>query len=135
MLLKEQQQRIELEKEKALLEEQQKKTQELKDRLTPENIEDKVKIESDIEKTKIRRKDIKKDFWKRLASAESIQKLEGTVGHLTEAEAQKIQLRKVKLEGRLRRLISVHSNVCLLMRLTQCWRKSIKFLGRICVMP
>ena len=29
---------MELEKEKALLEEQQRKTQELKDRLTPENI-------------------------------------------------------------------------------------------------
>ena len=52
-MLKEQQQRIELEKEKVLLEEQQKKTQELKDKLTPENTEDKAKIESDIEKAKI----------------------------------------------------------------------------------
>ena len=111
MLLKEQQQRIELEKEKALLEEQQKKTQELKDRLTPENIEHKAKIESDIEKAKIRREDIEKDFWKRLASAESIQKLEGTVGHLTETEVWKIQLKKVKLKVRLRGLISAHSNV------------------------
>ena len=101
LLLKEQQQRIELEKEKALLEEQQKKTQELKDRMTPENIKDKAKIESDIEKAKIRRKDIEKDFWKRLTSVESIQKLEGTVGHLTETEVWKIQLRKVKLKVRL----------------------------------
>ena len=62
LLPKEQQQRIELEKEKALLEEQQKKTQELKDRLTSENTEDKAKIESDIEKAKIRWKDINKDF-------------------------------------------------------------------------
>ena len=30
---------------------------------------------------------------------------------MTEAEAQKIQLRKVKLEVRLRRLIPAHSNV------------------------
>ena len=101
LLLKEQQQRIELEKEKALLEEQQKKTQELKDRMTPENIKDKAKIESDIEKAKIRRKDIEKDFWKRLTSVESIQKLEGTVGNLTETEVWKIQLRKVKLKVRL----------------------------------
>ena len=86
MLLKEQQQRIELEKEKALLEEQQKKTQELKDRLTPENVEDKEKIELDVIKAKIRRKDIEKDFQKRLANAESVQRLEGTAGHLTEAE-------------------------------------------------
>ena len=100
LLLKEQQQRVELEKDKALLEEQQKKTQELKDRLTPENIADKAKIESGIEKAKIGRKDIKKDFWKMLASAESIQKLEGTVGHLTETEVWKIQLRKVKLEAK-----------------------------------
>ena len=46
-----------------------------------------------------------------LASAESIQKLEGTVGHLTKTEVWKIQLRKVKLEMRLRGLISAHSNV------------------------
>ena len=35
-------------KEKALLEEQQRKTQELRDRLTPGNIENKEKVESDI---------------------------------------------------------------------------------------
>ena len=34
---------MELEKEKALLEEQQRKTQELRDRLTPENVESKEK--------------------------------------------------------------------------------------------
>ena len=34
---------MELEREKALLEEQQRKTQELKDRLTPENIKSKEK--------------------------------------------------------------------------------------------
>ena len=49
---------MELEREKALLEEQQRKTQELKDRLTPENMENKEKIESDIQKAKIREKDV-----------------------------------------------------------------------------
>ena len=45
---------MELEREKALLEEQQRKTQELRDRLTPENIESREKIELDLQKAKIR---------------------------------------------------------------------------------
>ena len=63
---------MELEREKALLEEQQRKTQELKDRLTPENIESKEKIESDLQEVKIRKKDVQQEFHKRLVSAESI---------------------------------------------------------------
>ena len=102
---------MELEREKALLEEQQRKTQELRDRLTLENLEDKEKAESDIKKAKIRKKDIQKEFHKRLASAESIQVLEGTAGKLTEDEMRKIQLRKIKLEARLRKLISAHNLV------------------------
>ena len=43
--------------------------------------------------------------------AESIQALEGTVRKLTEDEIRKIQLRKVKLEAKLRKLISAHSLV------------------------
>ena len=111
LLVKEQQWRIELEKEKALLEEQQRKTQALKDRLTPENIENREKIEFDLQKARIREKDVQQEFHKRLASAESIQALEGTVGKLTEEEIRKIQLRKVKLEAKLRKLISAHSLV------------------------
>ena len=99
LLLKEQQWWVELEKEKALLEEQKRKTQELKDRATPENIESKEKIESDVQQ----------EFFKRLASAESVQMLEGTAGKLTEDETRKIQLRKVKLEARLWKLISAHN--------------------------
>ena len=90
-----------LEKEKILLEEQQRKTQELKDRATPENIGSKEKIESDLQKAKIRKEDVQQEFCKRLASAESVQMLEGTAGKLTEDETRKIQLRKVKLEARL----------------------------------
>ena len=93
-------------REKALLEEQQRKTQELKDRATLENVESKEKIESDVQKAKIM-----EEFHKRLASAESIQILEGTAGKLTEDETRKIQLRKVKLEARLWKLISAHSLV------------------------
>ena len=89
-----------------MLEEQQRKTQELRDRLTPENVESKEKIESDIKKAKIRKKDIQQEFHKRLASAESIQVLEGTAGKLTEDETRKVQLRKIKLEARLRKLIT-----------------------------
>ena len=100
---------MELEREKALLEEQQRKTQELRDRLTPENVESKEKIESDVQKAKIRKKDFQQEFCKRLASAESIQVLEGMAGKLTEEEMKKIQLRKIKLEARLRKLISTHS--------------------------
>ena len=111
LLVKEQQWRIELEKEKALLEEQQRKTQALKDRLTPENIENREKIELDLQKARIREKDVQQEFRKRLASAESIQALEGTVGKLTEEEIRKIKLRKVKLEAKLRKLISAHSLV------------------------
>ena len=102
---------MELEKEKALLEEQQRKPQELRDRLTPENIESKEKVESDIKKAKIRKKDIQQEFHKRLASAESIQVLERTAEKLTEDEMRKIQLRKIKLEARLRKLISAHNLV------------------------
>ena len=102
---------MELEKEKALLEEQQRKTQELKDRLTPENIESREKIEWDLQKARIREKDVQQEFRKRLASAESIQVLEGTAGKLTEDEIRKIQLKKVKLEDRLLKLISAHNLV------------------------
>ena len=102
---------MELEREKALLEEQQRKTQELKDRLTPENIQSKEKIESDLQEAKIREKDIQQEFHKRLVSAESIQVLEGTAGKLTEDEIRKIQFKKVKLEARLWKLISAHSLV------------------------
>ena len=96
---------MELEKEKVLLEEQQRKTQELKDRLTPEDIENREKIELDLQKARIRERDVQQEFCKRLVSAESIQVLEDTVGKLTEDEIRKIQLRKVKLEARLRKLI------------------------------
>ena len=75
-----------------MLEEQQRKTQEFRDRLTPENIENKEKIESDIKKAKIRKKDIQQE---RLASAESIQVLEGTAGKLTEDEMRKISSEKL----------------------------------------
>ena len=109
MLVKEQQWQIELEKEKAFLEEQQRKTQELKDRLTPEDVENREKIELDLQKVRIREKDVQQEFHKRLASAESIQVLEGTAGKLTEDEIRKIQLKKVKLEARLRKLISAHN--------------------------
>ena len=61
-----------------MLEEQQRITQELRDRLTPENIGNQEKIESDIRKAKIRKKDIQPE---RLACAESIQVLEGTAGN------------------------------------------------------
>ena len=111
LLVKEQQCRIELEKGKALLEEQQRKTQELKDRLTPENIENREKIERDLQKARIREQDVQQEFRKQLVSAESIQALEGTVRKLTEDEMRKIQLRKVKLEAKLRKLISAHSLV------------------------
>ena len=94
-----------------MLEEQQRKTQELRDGLTPENVENKEKIESDIKKAKIRKKDIQQEFCKRLASADSIQVLEGMAGKLTEDEMRKIQLRKIKLEARLRNLISAHNLV------------------------
>ena len=94
-----------------MLEEQQRKTQELRDRLTPENVESKEKIESDIKKAKIRKKDIQQEFCKRLANAESIQVLEGTRGKLTEDEMRKVQLRKIKLEARLRKVISAHNLV------------------------
>ena len=88
-----------------------KKNPELRGRLTPENIENKEKAESDIKKAKIRKKDIQQEFCKRSASAESIQVLEGTTGKLTEDEMRKIQLRKIKLEARLRKLISAHNLV------------------------
>ena len=92
-----------------MLEEQQRKL--LRDRLTPENIDSKEKIESDIKKEKIRKKDIQQEFHKRLASAEFIQVSEGTAGKLTEDETRKVQLRKIKLQARLRKLISVHNLV------------------------
>ena len=69
-----------------MLEEQQRKTQELRDRLTPEIVENKEKIKSDKKKAKIRKKDIQQEYHKRLASAESIQVLEETAGKLTEDE-------------------------------------------------
>ena len=62
-------------------------------------------------KANIRKKDIQQEFCKRLASAESIQVLEGTAGKLTEDEMKKVQLRKIKLEARLRKLISAHNLV------------------------
>ena len=68
---------MELEKEKALLEEQERKTQQLKDRLTPENIKSKEKIELDLQEAKIMERDMQQEFCKRLVSAESIQVLEG----------------------------------------------------------
>ena len=102
---------MELEKEKALLEEEQRKTQELRDRLTPENVESKEKVESVIKKAKIRKKDIQQEYCKRLASAECIQVLEGTAGKLTKNEMRKVQLRKIKLEARLKKLISAHNLV------------------------
>ena len=71
-------------------------------------MESKEKIESDIKKAKIRKKDIQQEFHKRLASVESIQDLEGTAEKLTEDEMRKVQLRKIKLEARLRKLISAH---------------------------
>ena len=86
-----------------MLEEQQRKTRELKDRSTPENIENKEKIDGDLQKAKIREKDVQQEFCKRLESAESIQVLED--------ETRKIQLRKVKSEARLRKLISAHNLV------------------------
>ena len=43
---------------KSFVGEQQRKIQELRDRLTLENIESKEKVESDIKKAKIRKKDI-----------------------------------------------------------------------------
>ena len=89
MCIRDRQHRIELEREKALLEEQQRKTQELKDRLTPKNIGSKEKIELDLQEAKIREKDIQQEFHKRLASAESIQELEGTAGKLSEEEIRK----------------------------------------------
>ena len=82
-----------------------------KDRLTPENIESKEKIELDLQEAKIREKDVQQEFHKRLVSAESIQVLEGTTGKLTEDETRKIQFKKVKLEARLWKLISAHSLV------------------------
>ena len=96
-----------------MLEEQQRKTQELRDRLTPENIGNQEKIEYDIRKAKIRKKDIQQEFCKRLASAEAIQVLEGMAGKLTEDEMRKVQLREIKLEARLRKLISAHNLVML----------------------
>ena len=64
-----------------------------------------------MQKARIREKDVQQEFHKRLASAESIQVLEGTVGKLMEDEIRKIQLRKVKLEARLWKLISTHNLV------------------------
>ena len=63
-----------------------------------------------MQKAWIREKDVQQEFCKRLASAESIQVLEGTAGKLTEHEIRKIQ-KKVKLEARLRKLISAHNLV------------------------
>ena len=67
-----------------MLEEQQRKTQELRDRLTLENIGNQEKIGSNIKKAKIRKRDVQQEFCKRLASVESIQVLEGMAGELTE---------------------------------------------------
>ena len=64
-----------------------------------------------MQKARIRERDVQQESHKRLVSAESIQALEGTVGKLTEDEIRKIQLRKVKLEAKLRKLISAHSLV------------------------
>ena len=82
---------MELEREKALLEEQKRKTQELKDRLTPENVKSKEKIELDLQEAKIMEKDVQQEFHKRLISAESVQVLEGTAGKLTKDETRRIQ--------------------------------------------
>ena len=56
-------------------------------------------------------KDIQQEFRKRLASVESIQVLEGMEGKLTEDEMRKVQLKNIKLEARLRKLISAHNLV------------------------
>ena len=61
----------------------------------------------------MRKKDIQQEFRKRLASVESIQVLEGMAEKLTEDEMRKLQLRKIKLEARLRKLISAHNLVVL----------------------
>ena len=110
------------------MEEQQRKTQELKDRLTPENIENREKIELDLQKARIREKDVQQEFRKRLASAESIQVLEGTAGKLTEDEIRKIQLKKVKLEARLRKLISAHNLVMLIIWLNPMLEEKYQIL-------
>ena len=102
---------MELEREKALLEEQKRTTQESRDRLTPENVKRKEEIELDLQKAKIREKDVQQEFCKRLVSTESIQVLEGAAGKLTEDELRKVQLKKVKLEARLQKLISAHNLV------------------------
>ena len=46
-----------------------------------------------------------------MASAESIQVLEVMAEKLTEDEMRKVQLRKIKLKARLRKLISAHNLV------------------------
>ena len=68
------------------MEEHQRKMQELRDKLTLENVENQEKNESNIKKAKIRKRDIQQESCKRLASAESIQVLGGMVGKLTEDE-------------------------------------------------
>ena len=111
-----------------------KKTQELRDRLTPENVENKEKIESDIQKAKIRKKDVQQEFHKRLASAESIQVLDGTAGKLTEDEMRKIQLRKIKLEARLRKLISAHNLVVSSHKLDPMLGEKYQTSNKTCIM-
>ena len=72
-----------------MLEEQQRKTQELRDRLTPENIGNQEKLESKIKRAKIRKRDVQQEFHKRLASAESIQVLEGMAGERLKMKCKK----------------------------------------------
>ena len=64
-----------------------------------------------MQEAKIMEKDVQQEFCKRLVSAESVQVLEGTAGKLTEDETRKIQLKKIKLEARLWKLISAHNLV------------------------
>ena len=87
-----------------------------------------------MQKARIREKDVQQKFCKRLESAGSIQVLEGTVGELTEDEIRKIQLRKVKLEARLRKLISAHNLVVASYELNPMLEEKYQILNRICIM-
>ena len=64
-----------------------------------------------MQEAKIMEREVQQEFQKRLVSAESVQVLEGTAGKLMEDEMRKIQLKEVKLEARLWKLISAHSLV------------------------
>ena len=77
-------------------------------------MEEKYKAEQEAIQLRLKQEKLQREqeeLARRLVSAESIQMLEGTAGKLTEDEIRKIQLRKVKLETRLRKLISAHNLV------------------------